>query len=83
MAEHVKSDVEAARWFRRAADQGMPVAQLNLGLMHAAGNGVATTKKVCAATKAAFGLEGEVFPSSTGVIGWSSRSTRKVGVLCG
>ena len=35
-----KSDVDAARWFRRAADQGMAFAQLNLGLLYAAGNGV-------------------------------------------
>ncbi|MGE5088753.1 MAG: tetratricopeptide repeat protein, partial [Candidatus Levyibacteriota bacterium] len=35
-----KSDADAAKWFRRAADQGMPFAQLNLGLLYAAGNGV-------------------------------------------
>ena len=35
-----KSDVDAAKWFRRAADQGMAFAQLNLGLLYAAGNGV-------------------------------------------
>ena len=35
-----KSDVDAAKWFRRAADQGVVFAQLNLGLLYAAGNGV-------------------------------------------
>jgi TPR repeat protein len=31
---------EAARWFRRAADQGDPAAQQNLGIMYANGDGV-------------------------------------------
>ena len=35
-----KSDVDAAKWFQRAANQGMVFAQLNLGLLYAAGNGV-------------------------------------------
>jgi hypothetical protein len=35
-----KDEAVAAKWFRRAADQGLAYAQLNLGLMHAAGRGV-------------------------------------------
>ena len=31
---------EAARWFRRAADQGDAAAQQNLGVMYANGDGV-------------------------------------------
>jgi len=30
----------AAKWFRRAADQGIALAQLNLGLLYANGAGV-------------------------------------------
>ena len=36
-----QSDVEAARWYRKAADQGGAGAQHNLGLMFAQGRGVA------------------------------------------
>ena len=36
-----QSDVEAARWFRKAADQGNAGAQYNLGIMFAQGHGVA------------------------------------------
>lgn len=32
---------EAAKWYRKAADQGDPSAQFNLGLMYADGEGVA------------------------------------------
>ncbi len=35
-----KNDVEAAKWFRKAAAQGHPEAQYNLGLMHYNGQGV-------------------------------------------
>ena len=31
---------EAVNWYRKAADHGYPVAQLNLGLMYATGKGV-------------------------------------------
>jgi hypothetical protein len=36
-----QSDVEAARWYRKAADQGLALAQYNLGLMFEQGRGVA------------------------------------------
>jgi hypothetical protein len=36
-----QSDVEAARWCRKAADQGNAGAQFNLGIMFAQGSGVA------------------------------------------
>ena len=37
----VKKDLPtAAKWFRRAADQGISLAQLNLGLLYASGSGV-------------------------------------------
>jgi hypothetical protein len=36
-----QSDVEAARWYRKAADQGDAGAQYNLGLMFDQGRGVA------------------------------------------
>jgi TPR repeat protein len=32
--------VEAAKWYRRAADQGIPQAQQNLGIAHAMGYGL-------------------------------------------
>jgi TPR repeat protein len=32
---------EAARWYRKAADQGMHIAQLSLGRLYAGGQGVA------------------------------------------
>jgi TPR repeat protein len=32
--------VEAARWYRQAAEQSHPLAQFNLGMMHAEGQGV-------------------------------------------
>ena len=35
-----KSDVEAARWYRAAADRGQVEAQRNLGLMYIYGEGV-------------------------------------------
>ena len=35
-----EDDVEAVKWYRRAADQGLVGAQLNLGLMYATGEGV-------------------------------------------
>lgn len=31
---------EAARWFRKAAEQGLAMAQYNLGYLHAYGRGV-------------------------------------------
>jgi hypothetical protein len=36
-----QSDVEAARWCRKAADQGIAQAQNNLGIMFDKGRGVA------------------------------------------
>ena len=36
-----QSDVEAARWCRKAADQGLALAQYNLGKMFEQGRGVA------------------------------------------
>jgi TPR repeat protein len=36
-----KSEVEAAKWFRKAADQGYAPAQYNLGLLYLSGQGVA------------------------------------------
>jgi TPR repeat protein len=36
----VKTTPEAVKWFRRAADQGDPDAQYNLGLMYEKGRGV-------------------------------------------
>jgi TPR repeat protein len=36
-----RDDVEAAKWFRLAADQGDATAQFNLGVMYAEGQGVA------------------------------------------
>lgn len=36
-----KDDKEAARWFERAAKQGLPAAQFNLGLFYEQGRGVA------------------------------------------
>jgi hypothetical protein len=36
-----QSDVEAARWYRKAADQGIAQAQYNLGFMFDQGRGVA------------------------------------------
>ena len=36
----VKNHVEAAKWFRKAAEQGYANAQSNLGFMYATGNGV-------------------------------------------
>jgi hypothetical protein len=36
-----QSDVEAARWYRKAADQGHAQAQNNLGTMFEQGRGVA------------------------------------------
>jgi TPR repeat protein len=35
-----QDDAEAVRWYRKAAGQGDPSAQYNLGLMYAAGQGV-------------------------------------------
>ena len=32
--------VQAARWYRKAAEQGLAAAQYNLGVMYAEGNGV-------------------------------------------
>ncbi len=41
-AAGIKPDIrEAAKWFRKAADQGHPEAQYNLGLAYANGQGVA------------------------------------------
>ena len=37
----VKDEEEAAKWFRKAADQGYAPAQYNLGGMYTKGNGVA------------------------------------------
>jgi hypothetical protein len=36
-----QSDAKAARWFRKAADQGNAGAQYNLGAIFAQGRGVA------------------------------------------
>jgi TPR repeat protein len=36
-----KDDAEAARWYRKAAEQGYAKAQFNLGFMYANGEGVA------------------------------------------
>jgi hypothetical protein len=36
-----QDQAEAARWYRKAADQGLHVAQLGLGRMYASGRGVA------------------------------------------
>jgi hypothetical protein len=36
----VHDDAEAVRWFRKAADQGLALAQDNLGGMYASGRGV-------------------------------------------
>jgi uncharacterized protein len=35
-----EDEAEAARWFRKAADQGDPVAQESLGWLYADGRGV-------------------------------------------
>ena len=35
-----QSDAEALQWYERAAEQGEPRAQYNLGLMHLNGQGV-------------------------------------------
>ena len=35
-----QDDAEAAKWYRKAADQGLASAQYNLGVMHAKGRGV-------------------------------------------
>jgi hypothetical protein len=36
-----KDDVQAVAWYRRAAEQGLPDAQTNLGTRYASGQGVA------------------------------------------
>jgi uncharacterized protein len=36
-----KNEAEAVNWFRKAADQGVPEAQANLGMAYAIGLGVA------------------------------------------
>jgi TPR repeat protein len=36
-----QSDRDAFDWYKRAASQGAPVAQLNLGILYADGRGVA------------------------------------------
>jgi TPR repeat protein len=50
---------EAARWYRKAADQGHALAQYNLGLLYANGRGVAQDKAQARAwmQKAAAGYE--------------------------
>ena len=35
-----EDDVEAVKWYRKAAEQGHATAQYNLGVMHANGRGV-------------------------------------------
>ena len=35
-----EDDREAVKWYRKAADQGLALAQYNLGLAYAAGEGV-------------------------------------------
>ena len=35
-----EDDVEAVRWYRKAAEQGLAQAQYNLGVMYANGDGV-------------------------------------------
>ncbi len=35
-----QSDAQAVEWYRKAAEQGMARAQLNLGIMYAEGQGV-------------------------------------------
>jgi TPR repeat protein len=41
-----QNDAEAARWYRKAADQGISEAQYNLGNMFAQGRGVAQSDAV-------------------------------------
>ena len=36
-----KDDAQAVAWYRKAADQGLALAQINLGVMYANGRGVA------------------------------------------
>jgi uncharacterized protein len=36
----VKDQVQAVKWYRKAAEQGMATAQFNLGVMYAKGEGV-------------------------------------------
>ena len=40
-----KDKTQAFYWFKKAAEQGDPDAQYNLGLMYYYGNGVTTDKK--------------------------------------
>ena len=40
-----KDEVEAAKWYRKAADKGLAHAQYNLGVMHSEGRGVAKDDK--------------------------------------
>jgi TPR repeat protein len=35
-----QNDVEAARWYRKAAEQGVPTAQRALGMLYAEGRGL-------------------------------------------
>ena len=35
-----ENDIEAVKWYRKAAEQGLPVAQHNLGMMYYNGEGV-------------------------------------------
>jgi TPR repeat protein len=38
----IQDDVEAVKWFRKAAEQGYPAAQDNLGWMYKNGRGVSS-----------------------------------------
>lgn len=39
-----KDEAEAAKWYRKASDQGEPVAQYSLGFMYLLGEGAAKDK---------------------------------------
>jgi len=43
-----QSEVEAAEWYRKAADQGNEIAQCNLGSFHEEGRGVAQSDEEAA-----------------------------------
>jgi len=43
-----KDEAEAARWFRKAAEQKNALAQFNLGVAYTNGEGVPRTSRSCA-----------------------------------
>jgi TPR repeat protein len=43
-----KDEKEAVKWYRKAAEQGLASAQLNLGFMYAQGHGVTKDERVAA-----------------------------------